>query len=97
MFKTPDILKDKYEGQAKISIDEVHKILSKAIADSASKEENKEEQIDSSSVAGSDDAPNKSQVILKGYLLKKNWFGSNQLRLFCMHENGEIKYFDKNV
>jgi len=43
MFKTPDILKDKYEGQAKISIDEVHKILSKAIADSASKEENKEE------------------------------------------------------
>ena len=93
-FKPPDILKE--EGRAKISIDEVHKILCKAIADTSPKEE-KEEQIDSSSVAASDDAPNKSQIILKGYLLKKNWFGSNQLRLFCMHENGEIKYFDKTV
>ena len=97
-FRTPDRLKDKYEGRSKINIEEVHKILQKAIADpnSPSKEE-KEEQIDSSSVAASDDAPNKSQIILKGYLLKKNWFGSNQLRLFCMHENGEIKYYHKDA
>ena len=31
---------------------------------------------------------------MKGYFLKKNWYGKNQMRLFCLYSSGEIKYFD---
>ena len=36
-------------------------------------------------------------MILKGYFSKKgNWLSKNQMRLFCLYSNGEIKYFDNN-
>ena len=34
------------------------------------------------------------EVVLKGYLLKKNPFFVKQLRLFVLHSNGELKYYD---
>ena len=32
-------------------------------------------------------------IILKGHLVKKNWYGCKQLRFFELYENGLIKYY----
>jgi hypothetical protein len=33
------------------------------------------------------------QLLLKGNLLKINWYGSKQLRFFELYSNGELKYY----
>ena len=33
-------------------------------------------------------------IILKGYLLKKNWYGNEQKRYFELYPEGLIKYFE---
>ena len=32
-------------------------------------------------------------IILKGHLIKKNWYGSKQLRFFELYQNGLVKYY----
>lgn len=34
-----------------------------------------------------------SDIIVKGPLIKKNWYGNKQLRQFELHSNGELKYY----
>jgi len=34
------------------------------------------------------------KVILKGNLLKINWYGSKQMRFFELYSNGELKYYE---
>ena len=33
-------------------------------------------------------------IILKGYLLKENWYGNKQKRYFELYPEGVIKYFE---
>lgn len=34
-----------------------------------------------------------TDIVSKGYLVKKNWYGNKQLRFFELHTNGELKYY----
>jgi hypothetical protein len=34
-----------------------------------------------------------SEILVKGPLIKKNWYGNKQLRHFELHSNGELKYY----
>lgn len=34
-----------------------------------------------------------NKVILKGNLVKKNWYGSKQIRFFELYQYGELKYY----
>ena len=34
-----------------------------------------------------------SEIVVKGPMIKKNWYGNKQLRLFELHANGELKYY----
>jgi len=34
-----------------------------------------------------------TQVVLKGQLCKKNWYGNKQIRFFELYRYGELKYF----
>ena len=38
-------------------------------------------------------AVDSKQLVLKGNLLKINWYGSKQLRFFELFGNGELKYY----
>jgi len=38
-------------------------------------------------------AVDSKQLVLKGNLLKINWYGSKQLRFFELFSNGELKYY----
>ena len=33
------------------------------------------------------------QIVLKGNLIKKNWYANKQLRFFELYNNGELKYY----
>ena len=40
---------------------------------------------------------NKTDIVIKGHLLKKNWrpvFNNKQLRLLELYQNGEIRYYE---
>lgn len=34
-----------------------------------------------------------SDIVVRGPMIKKNWYGNKQLRLFELHTNGELKYY----
>ena len=34
------------------------------------------------------------EIILKGQLIKKNWFGAKQLRFFELQQDGQLKYYE---
>lgn len=34
-----------------------------------------------------------NEVVMKGQLCKKNWYGNKQIRFFELYRYGEIKYF----
>ena len=36
---------------------------------------------------------NGDEIIAKGSLVKKNWYGNKQVRFFELHNNGELKYY----
>lgn len=36
-------------------------------------------------------------VVLKGHLLKKNWYMNKQLRYFVLYSHGEIKYYKDEI
>ena len=46
-----------------------------------------------SSGAAFDSLGDGSDIIVKGPLIKKNWYGNKQLRQFELHSNGELKYY----
>ena len=35
-------------------------------------------------------------IILMGYLLKKNWYGNKQRRFFIFRNNGQVEYFENS-
>uniref|UniRef100_A0A7S3CM07 Uncharacterized protein n=1 Tax=Strombidium rassoulzadegani TaxID=1082188 RepID=A0A7S3CM07_9SPIT len=37
--------------------------------------------------------PNENKLILKGNLLKQNWYSKKQLRFFELYSNGQLKYY----
>ena len=37
--------------------------------------------------------PDEKGILLKGHLLKKNWYGNKQLRHFELYPSGELKYY----
>ena len=42
---------------------------------------------------GNDFQEIKQEVLLRGYLMKKNWFGISQIRMFKLYNTGEIMYY----
>jgi hypothetical protein len=34
-----------------------------------------------------------TEIVVKGPLIKKNWYGNKQQRHFELHANGELKYY----
>jgi|TARA_B110000285_G_C14959042_1_gene530682 hypothetical protein len=40
---------------------------------------------------------NKSDIVIRGHLIKKNWrpvFNNKQLRYFELYKNGEVRYYE---
>jgi hypothetical protein len=43
--------------------------------------------------AAFDPLGNGTDIVVKGPMIKKNWYGNKQLRLFELHANGELRYY----